>query len=457
MHKIIFFVATIIFCFQLTPSFAQYNDSLGYYWVELEGGKDSTLLSYPLVFLSQSAIDRRLRQGITIEESDLPVSQEYVNQLVDLGADIHSKSKWLNAVTIAIGKEQINKVEELNFVKSVKYVGRFIAERKYSTPSFNMTELNEDLILPDYFHGLGTPQIRIMNADTLHDLGYKGQGIQVAVMDGGFINVDKMPFLSHLEYKHTYDFVDRVEGVFKASTHGSQVLAVMASNAPNLFVGTAPLADYICLKTEDVKGEYILEECNMIAALEYADSLGVEVVNISLGYSEFTDKSMDYTYEDLNGDLSLSSKSCEYAYNKGMIVVGSAGNEGNGKWKYITVPGDSKYMLTVGATDLAGQYAGFSSIGPTTDGRIKPDLSAPGAQIITPGVQGWRLIYGSGTSYASPILAGAVACLWQAFPRKTNKEIIDALIQSCNKTDDPDNFVGHGMPDFGKAFRLLEK
>ncbi len=449
------FFSLMILAFPLLLA-GQYNDDLGYYWVSFTEKSDTAYtLENPLKYLSSKALERRIRHRIPINEQDLPVNRVFVQKLQEMGADIHSTSRWLNAATIVFEKEKIEEVKKLDFVSDVEYVGRFIIRNAHQPSAFQKDTLKEEMIL-NVYHGYATPQTRMINADALHQMGFRGQGIHVGIADGGFINVDRMPFMEGIRMQHNRDFVEKDRDVFESSTHGSKVLGLMAANLPGYFVGTSPEATFTCMKTEDTKGEYRLEECNWIAALEYADSLGLDVINTSLGYSTFNDQTMDYTYDQLDGKTAVSTKAAKVAYEKGMILIISAGNEGNGDWKYISVPADSRYALTVGATDLTGQKAGFSSFGPTADGRIKPDISAPGSAIVVPSVSGHRITFGSGTSFAAPILAGAVACLWQAFPTKSNKEIMEAIKASAHQFDQPDNELGYGIPDFLKAYEILK-
>ncbi|MFT4760880.1 MAG: serine protease AprX, partial [Saprospiraceae bacterium] len=223
-----------------------------------------------------------------------------------------------------------------------------------------------------------------------------------------------------------------------------------------LMVGTAPDATYICLKTEDIRGEYLIEECNWVAGLEYADSLGVDVVNSSLGYTIFSDEKMNYSYEDLNGKTGIATRAASLAGQKGMIVVNSAGNEGDTEWKYIDIPADAENILTVGAVKSNLERARFSSVGPAADGRIKPEIVAMGQRVVTASVYGAKVNRSRGTSFSSPIIAGMVAALWQAFPNNTNHEIMQAIIQSSSQVDSPDNELGYGIPDFRMAYQFLK-
>ncbi|MBK9492264.1 MAG: S8 family serine peptidase [Haliscomenobacter sp.] len=290
-------------------------------------------------------------------------------------------------------------------------------------------------------------------------LGHRGSGITVAVLDGGFTSADKHYVFDSLRTKNLLiparDFVDNDWQVCESSSHGMQVLSVMGANQPGVLVGAAPNASYVLVKTEDVRSEYRVEECNWIAGLEYADSLGADIINSSLGYTTFSDKTMDYQYSSLNG-ASDASKAAELATARGMIVVNSAGNEGDSEWKYVGVPADSKGAFSIGAVDSKGKKAGFSSFGPTADGRIKPDVSAAGARVMSASASSNQIRPTSGTSLSAPLVSGMIAALWSAFPEKTNIEIMDAVRKSGSQADAPDNELGYGIPDFVRAFELLK-
>jgi hypothetical protein len=253
----------------------------------------------------------------------------------------------------------------------------------------------------------------------------------------------------------TRDFVEGDEFVYEASSHGTQVLSCMAANLPYLVMGTAPGASYYLFKTEDVGSEFKIEEFNWVAAVEYADSLGVDVINSSLGYTSFNDESMNYKYEDLNGKTGICSRGADIAVEKGMLVVNSAGNEGDGSWKYIGTPADGINVISVGAVKSNGSRASFSSYGPTPDGRIKPNVSAQGSRAVVAAMKGYAVTTTDGTSFSSPIMAGMVTTLWSAFPDKTNWEIKDAIEASGNQSMQPDSSLGFGIPDFFRAYLYL--
>ena len=293
----------------------------------------------------------------------------------------------------------------------------------------------------------------------LHSMGHEGQGKKVAIFDGGFSSVYRMPAFDSLYANNrilgTRDFVEGDEFVYEASSHGTQVLSCMAANLPYLVMGTAPGASYYLFKTEDVGSEFKIEEFNWVAAAEYADSLGIDVINSSLGYTTFNDETMNYSYEDLNGKTGICSRGADIAVEKGMLVVNSAGNEGDGSWKYIGTPADGINVISVGAVKSNGSRASFSSYGPTPDGRIKPNVSAQGSRAIVAGMKGYAVTSTDGTSFSSPIMAGMVTTLWSAFPNKTNWEIKDAIEASGNQSTKPDSSLGFGIPDFFRAYVYL--
>lgn len=440
---------------------AQSSQGLNKYWVQFKNKTNSPYnIKKPEAFLSSRAIHRRKRQQIPITHEDLPVNPGYTNKLRQLGVHIQHSSKWLNGVTIVADEQTFLALADLNFISNTTYIGKHFHKDIFLRKKGKKRDNTQEVERMDDHYGYTGPQIKMVKGDILHDMGYKGEGMLIAVMDGGFSNTDIMPFFDHLhsskKFVGHHDFVDSDREVFEASAHGSQVLSVMAANLPGLMVGTAPEASYVCIRTEDNRGEYRSEEYQWIAGLEYADSLGVDVVNSSLGYSTFSDKKMDYTYADLNGQTSPASRAADMAFSKGMIVVNAVGNSGDTNWKHMDVPADSKTVFSVGATDIEGERAKFSSQGPTADGRIKPDVSALGRRIGIASIYSYKVTASNGTSYAAPLIAGAVAALWQAFPYKSNQEILEAVKQSASQALQPDNQLGYGIPDFYRAYQLLE-
>ncbi len=431
------------------------------YWISFSD-KNNTPYSIhqPYKFLSSRAIERRVRQGIAINETDLPVDPQYIQRLENNGAKIHAVSKWMNAAIVIADSVLAEKLLTLDFVQSTQNIG------KHPIKKYKLREGDKQRDFFSTYHrnkknkGYAAHHIEMVNGNALHQLGHKGEGMIVAVLDGGFTNVDIMPFFDSLQVNNRLldgrDIVDNDDYVYESSTHGSNVLSVMASNLPGLYVGTAPEASYVCVKTEDVRTEFLVEECNWVIGAEFADSLGADIINSSLGYTAFNDKTTNHNHKQLDGETAIITKGAELAFSKGMLVVNSAGNSGSGWWKYIGFPADAKNVLSIGATDSKGNKASFSSLGPTADGRIKPNVSAMGQAIPVASIYSYELKYTNGSSFSSPLLAGMAASLWSAFPDKTNAEIFRAIELSGHQSNALDINLGYGIPDFMKAYQILK-
>lgn len=409
-------------------------------------------LKHPEKFLSSKALQRRQKQNLQVDSTDLPVPEAYIKAIRQTGVKVLVTSKWENFVTVSCNDTAlIDQIRTLPFVKSATKVWKTPANAIAS--SRRDTIINELTVNPDTIYGTSYGQIHVSKADLLHEAGFKGQGMTIAVIDGGFHNFDRIPALDNVKVLGTKDFVESDADIFAESTHGLSVLSCMATNKPGVMIGTAPEASYWLLRSEDSDSEYPIEQDYWVAAVEYADSVGVDLINTSLGYNEFDDSSMDFKLRDLNGKHSVISRAASRLADKGMILVCSAGNSGNSVWKKITPPGDADNVLTVGAIVWqTGVIASFSSVGNTQDGRIKPDVVAAGVRadvINSHGSQGKA----NGTSFASPIMCGMVACLWQACPTLTAKEVIDLVRQAGDRAEFPDNIYGYGIPDMWKAYQ----
>ncbi|MFN0174696.1 MAG: S8 family peptidase [Saprospiraceae bacterium] len=436
------------------------------YWVEFSDKNNSPFcVCRPAEFLSARALERRARASIEVVENDLPVNPEYLEQLKTNGVQIHNTSRWLNAAAVMADSTAAERLKNLPFVQSVSYLGPHL---KYRNPPNRPVKkrapvVSDPAILGDDIPlwGYAGQQNQLLGLPVMHLAGHRGAGIWIAVMDGGFTNADTIPMFDSVGLQGRlipgWDFVERDAGVFEGAQHGTSVLSVMASNLPKYFVGTAPDATYFLLKTEDTGGEFPIEEANWVAGAEWADSAGVDIINASLGYTSFNDNSLSHTYVDLDGRTAIGSRGAAIAATKGMIICNSAGNEGDGKWKYIGVPADAPGLIAVGAVNPTGNRVDFSSFGPTYDGRIKPDLMAPGAEIVVAGNVGIAIGLSSGTSLASPMLAGALASLWSAFPEKTASEILEAVFTSADQSENPDNGRGFGLPDISSSWFALNE
>ena len=410
-------------------------------------------LQNPEAYLSRKAIERRNRQGIEIDSTDLPVSQIYVDAIKAQGVQIIGRGKWDNFVTVSTNdSNRIADIAALPFVVATEKVWR----APKGGPNQKATKRDTLINNPqrsDTIYGKAFRQIQLSSGDKLHEAGFRGQGMTVAVIDAGYHNMDKIKAMQNIQVLGVKDFVNPEADIYAEENHGMAVLSCMAMNAPNVMIGTAPEASYWLLRSEDGYSEHLVEQDYWAQAIEFADSVGVDVVNTSLGYYSFDDHSKDYQLRHLDGEYALISRQASKVADKGMILVCSAGNSGSGTWKKITPPGDAENVLTVGAIDKKGMLAPFSSIGNTADGRIKPDVVAMGYQTEVMGTDG-NLRKANGTSFASPVMAGLVTCLWQARPELTAKEIMELVRQSGDRAQYPDNIYGYGIPDVWKAYEM---
>lgn len=410
----------------------------------------------PEAFLSAEAIDRRERMGIAIEADDWPIAPAILDQLARTGVKPILTSKWMQTVVVEsedYGVEQT--LRQLPMVDSV----RFVWQGEPTTPldraesRERLTPTKEPKKSP---YGYALEQIKLLNGLKLHRAGFRGQGMRVAVIDAGFLNVDRISMFDSLHLLGTYNVVSPQQSVFAEDEHGTKVLSCLAANAPGWMMGTAPEASYWLIKSEDSRSEYPIEEDYYVAALEFADSVGVAVITSSLGYFAFDVDSMSYTQADLDGRTAFISRAAHRAVEKGLLLFSSAGNEGNGTWEKITFPADTEGVLTVGSVTSQKERSRFSSKGLTADGRIKPDLVALGSGSCVV-IGSGEISYGSGTSFATPILAGMGICLWQALPQLTPQELIDLLRQSGSRAERPDAELGYGLPDCYKTYKKGKK
>lgn len=406
-------------------------------------------LKKPERFLSEKAIARRKRQHIPIDSADLPVCRKYIEEISRQGVKVVVTGKWNNFVTVACNDStRMERIKALPFVRSIEKV--WTAPHTYSMNTQRDSVTDHPAWYNDSLYGSAITQIRISRADRLHETGFRGQGMTIAVIDAGFHNVDRIEAMRNIRILGTKDFVDSGADIYAESSHGTCVLSCIGMNRPHVMIGTAPEASFWLLRSEDEYSEHLVEQDYWAAAVEFADSVGVDVVNTSLGYYTFDDPSKNYEYYQLDGHYALISRQASLVAEKGMVLVCSAGNSGMGSWKKITPPADAEHVLTVGAIDKQGVLATFSSIGNTADGRVKPDVVAVGEDsdvIRTDGKQGRA----NGTSFASPIMCGMVTCLWQAHPEWTAKELIQRVRMAGDRAVHPDNIYGYGVPDMWKA------
>jgi serine protease AprX len=464
MIRIVFFVALLAYA---QSAFSQKNNPSRQYrwWVQFADKNQSPYCTCrPAEFLSPRSLERRAKSNVAVTEEDFPPNPQYIRQLRQRpGVLVHGASRWLNGAVIIADSAAMLSITPFQFVQSITLLGADLPPRnpptrplKRRVPADNTREAEER------FGPLGYSYVNLnpLGTPALYALGARGRGIWVAVMDGGFTYTDTIPTFDSVAVAGRLwfgpDLVERDQSVLESSTHGTSVLSVMAANAPGYFVGAAPDATYFLLKTEETGSESPAEEANWVLGAEWADSIGVDVINASLGYTEFDDKSLNHNYLQLDGRTALGSRGATIAARKGMIICNAAGNSGDETWRYLGVPADAPGIIAVGATDSqTGKRAEFSSWGPSADGRIKPDLVAPGSNVIVTAQPSLDAQMSAGTSIASPILAGSLAALWSAFPTKSDQQILDAVFASADQATRPDARRGFGQPNlFGAWLRL---
>ncbi|HEU4718693.1 MAG TPA: S8 family serine peptidase [Bacteroidia bacterium] len=439
------------------------------YWITFTD-KNGTPFSTaaPSAFLSSRSIQRRQNQGIPVTYDDLPVNPSYVAQVLATGAvTLNYTSRWMNAISITTtDTAALSAIAALPFVSGTAPVKRLMQN---SGPSEKPNDISwtgtagERTALPayspgSYSYGNSYGQVHQINADCLHNMGYNGAGMIIAVLDDGFMNVNIIPAFDSIRLNNqvlgTYDFVAGTQNVYGVGGHGTMCLSDMAANLPGQMIGTAPGASYYLLRTEDANSEYLIEEDNWVAGAEYADSVGADIISTSLYYTQFDDPSQDHTYADMNGQNTIAARAATFTARVGMLTFACAGNSGTSAWFYVGTPADADSILAVGAVDASGNLASFSSRGPSYDGRIKPDISAMGLNAYVVNTSG-NVTTASGTSFATPLSAGGAACLWQANPTYSAMQLRNAIRLSGDQASAPDNNKGYGIPDYCQAGILL--
>lgn len=423
-------------------------------------------LDNPLEMLSQRALDRRAAQNIQLDIKDVPVTQSYIDQVdAASGITVLARSKWLNAVHVRGFQPSISALANLSFVSSVDFANdaldansdRMTAKIDNQPNAASQSRPSAQLdVQVDFAYGNSANQIQMLNGHVLHQQDHTGAGKIVAIMDAGFPGVDTAaPFQRLFDNNLVlggYNFVDRDQNVYSRNNHGTLVLSTMGGFSEGQLVGTAPDAQYYLFITEAIEYENPLEESLWVEAAEMADSLGVDVINTSLGYPSYDNPAYDYSYEERNGTKAFISRGADIAFSRGMVVVVSGGNEGNADDNFVSVPADAIDVLSIGAVNASENYASFSSIGPTVDGRVKPDVVAQGVAAIVSDETG-EITFANGTSFSGPIMAGMVATFWSAVPELTNRQVVDFIKQSADLFSNPTPQKGYGVPDFNLALQ----
>jgi len=427
----------------------------------------SSFLLDPSLMLTQKALDRRNKQNISPNEQDVPLYTSYVLSVANSeGITVKARSKWLNAVHVIGTETNIRSLANIEGVNYIEFANKSIGE---VAPSIINTKekfpkIQNQQVLNDYQYGSAENQTTMLEIDVFHSSGYDGKGLEIAIFDGGFFGVNNAGGFSHLldanldngEILGGYDYVNSSSDFYvqTGSTHGTQVLSTMGVVIDTEFVGTAPKASFYLFVTEDISNESPLEESFWVQAAEKADSLGVDILNTSLGYNQFDESKYNYTYADMDGNTTFISRGATIAAQKGMVVVNSAGNSGHTAWKYITAPADAHGVIAVGAVNANESISFFSSFGPTSDGRIKPETLAQGGSVYVVDENN-TIKTTNGTSFSGPIIAGVTACLWQAFPEKTSLEIREMVLNNSEEYLNPTGQRGYGVLKVGNLLQTL--
>ena len=446
----------ILFLLLISPLFGFAQQDA---WVYFTDKPDSaTYLANPLTMLTQKSLDRRTAQNIALDVKDVPIYPSYITQITNAnGITVMAKSKWLNALHIRGSVIDIQQLTTFSFVNTIQFADKTLNSNASgkSAATVNFQAVNKTLDTQiNFAYGNSNNQIEMLGGDLLHEQDFTGTGKTIAVLDAGFPGVDTATPFQRLFTNNLilggYNYVDQSTNVYTGGTHGTLVLSTMGGYVENALVGTAPDASYYLFITEDVASENPVEESYWVEAAEEADRLGVDIITTSLGYFAYDNPNYSYIYGDMNGVTSFASRGADVAFSRGIICVTSAGNSGATADPYISVPADAVHTLAIGAVNAAGLYANFSSIGPSFDGRVKPDVVAQGVQAIVSDPSG-NIGTANGTSFSGPITAGMVACLWQALPTKTNAEIIQIIKESASIYNNPTPQLGYGIPNYNTA------
>lgn len=422
----------------------------------------------PASFISERAIDRRTRNRVPLNINDIPPDSSYLAQLQQLPVIIYGKSRWMNGALVLVNQATVvDSILKLPFVSEAKYVGKpnyteeeLISERTIENQLRQLAQAftKEDTSNKVLYFGKSYDQLHQINSELLYERGFRGKGVRIAVLDAGFRGLDELPAFKHLfdekRIISTWDFVEAEEEVFEDDEHGLAVMSCLAAQQPGLIIGAAPQSEYLLLRTENPSSEYLVEEYFWLFAAEYADSAGADIINSSLGYSKHDEKSMGHRFSELDGKTTVVTIAAEIASSKGILVVASAGNEGNDPWKKITAPSDGEKVLSVGAVDKKGAQVSFSSIGPTADKRIKPDVVARGKNTLLLAANG-KTFEGNGTSYACPLITASAAQLLELAPKTSAQKLKQVIVISSQNYHSPNKQIGCGLPDFELASKLI--
>ncbi len=437
---------------------AQYSK----YIIRLKDKAGTTFtINQPQQYLSARAIERRKRYNLAIDSTDLPVSTKYIDSIRSKGnVKVLSTSKWLNQVLIeTTDANALNQIQALPFVKEAYATGLRPKKKRekfhLELPVQSLLKTSQTLA-DNIDYGQAYSQVHIHEGEYLHNLGFKGENMIIAVLDAGFFQYKNIALFDSIRNNGQVlgerDFVAFDNSTNEDDAHGMHVLGVLAANHPGQMVGTAPKAKYWLIRTENAGSEYPIEEHNWVAGAEFADSAGADMISSSLGYYDFQDASLNHSYNEFYTNSTTVTQGATWAAHKGIIVMNSAGNEGNSAWKYIIFPADADSVCTVGAVNKNGAIASFSSWG--YPGKVKPNIVSVGQGTVVASAGGPAL--SNGTSFSNPNIAGLIACLWQAFPEFNNMKILEAVYKSSDRYTSPDDRYGYGIPNMRLAYEMLE-
>jgi len=408
--------------------------------------------------ISSRALWRRskvLNENNLVDYYDIPLNDDYLKKLFQLKVKISNKLKWFNAVSAYLTAGQIEKVKSLPFVREVRRVREF--KFKNNFPPEKKLNLRKVISQHRLDYGESLFQLEFSDVPVLHDAGITGRNVRLGFLDSGF-NWKKVKALEGARVIAEYDFVfhdsvtaNQKDDVPSQHNHGTEIFSIVGGYDPGELIGVAFNAEFVLAKTEDIRSETHVEEDNYAAALEWFENLGVDISSSSLGYNLFDSPDSSYSYSDMNGKTTIVTRAAEIAFQKGMLVITAAGNEGNNSWHYIIAPADGFNTIAVGALNMDGSVASFSSRGPTFDGRIKPDVCALGVSVITANPYKYSYNYVSGTSAATPIVSGISTLILSEFPRLTNKQLRKIILESGSSSSHPNNNIGYGKLSALKA------
>jgi serine protease AprX len=454
--QVIKFLSFILLFSIIQGVFAQGSTTPQYRYLILFKDKQYTnyTLGNPEAFLSQRAIARRQKMQIKINEQDLPVSQTYLTQLINQGVQILYPLKWVNGAVIKTDPSKLQKVLGLQSVKG--YYKNMALDSISRIQSNSLNRNIGDESVTDY--GASFAQLTQIGVDVMHQAGYKGENILISLLDDGFLDANTSPVLSPIfqekRIKATIVTDPTLKNIYQGGSHGTEVLSTIAGQAPGKLYGTAYMANYALAQTEESQHELLIEEVNWLRGAEWADSLGTDIISSSLGYTTFDNPKYDHSYKEMDGKSAISSKAALWASQRGIICTISAGNEGASSWRYISSPADADSIISIGAVDRTGIRASFSSIGPTFDNRIKPEIAAMGLGTISANSDG-TIVAVSGTSFSAPLVAGLAAGLIQAHPTKSAWEIMKSIQLSGTLVSNPNVNLGYGIPNFDRASKII--